>query len=161
DNVVISPGPGRPERSRDFGVCQQVLLEARVPVLGVCLGHQGLGYIYGGTIIHAPEVMHGRLSAIYHDNSLLFKCIPQKFMAVRYHSLIVADKLPSCLKKIAWTEEGIIMGLSHRELPLWGVQFHPESICTDEGWQLLQNFRDITYQFCLKKHYTTSVSHSV
>jgi len=150
DNVVISPGPGRPEKQSDFGVCRQVIENVDVPLLGVCLGHQGLGYLFGGTVIHAPEVRHGRLSKIYHNGSELFQDIPSSFSVVRYHSLLVADKLPDCLEKIAWTEEGLVMGLRHRELPFWGVQFHPESICTEYGQTLLENFRDITLQFTAK-----------
>ncbi|MBD2530234.1 aminodeoxychorismate synthase component I [Nostoc flagelliforme FACHB-838] len=147
DNIVISPGPGRPERSKDFGVCQQIIENVDVPLLGVCLGHQGLGYLHGGRVVHAPEVRHGRLSKIYHNNSELFQGIPHQFSVVRYHSLLVADQLPECLEKIAWTEEGLVMGLRHRYLPFWGVQFHPESICTEYGQRLLENFRDITLQF--------------
>lgn len=147
DNIVISPGPGRPDNERDFGICQTVLREATVPVLGVCLGHQGLGVAYGAKVIHAPEVMHGRLSSIYHDSSHLFEGIPQGFRAVRYHSLIVANDLPPSLQKIAWTENGIIMGMRHRERPFWGVQFHPESICTEYGRRLLENFREITRHY--------------
>jgi len=147
DNIVISPGPGRPEKDKDFGVCRLILENPLVPVLGVCLGHQGLGYIYGGKIIHSPQVSHGRISKIYHRNSDLFKGIPSPFSVVRYHSLLVADDLPDCLEKTAWTEEGLVMGLRHRQLPLWGVQFHPESICTEYGRNLLENFRDLTLQF--------------
>ncbi|MBE8970285.1 aminodeoxychorismate synthase component I [Nostocales cyanobacterium LEGE 12452] len=147
DNIVISPGPGRPERSEDFGVCRQIIENVDVPLLGVCLGHQGLGYLHGGRVIHAPEVRHGRLSKIYHNNSELFQGIPNQFSVVRYHSLLVADELPECLEKIAWTEEGLVMGLRHVHLPFWGVQFHPESICTEYGQRLLENFRDITLQF--------------
>jgi para-aminobenzoate synthetase len=144
DNIVISPGPGRPEQSKDFGVCRQALLSATVPVLGVCLGHQGLAHCYGATITYAPEMMHGRLSAVYHNDSALFKHIPQPFNVVRYHSLLVAAQLPDCLETIAWTEDGHVMALCHRDLPRWGVQFHPESICTEYGQQLLQNFHDLT-----------------
>ena len=147
DNIVISPGPGRPENPEDFGICRLVLEKAQVPILGVCLGHQGLGQVYGGKIIHSPEVRHGRISRIYHDRSNLFKNIPNPFSVVRYHSLLVADALPECLEKIAWTEEGLVMALRHRDLPLWGVQFHPESICTEYGRILLENFRDLTLQF--------------
>ncbi|MEH1906280.1 MAG: aminodeoxychorismate synthase component I [Nostoc sp.] len=147
DNIVISPGPGRPERSEDFGICRQIIENVNVPLLGVCLGHQGLGYLHGAKVIHAPEVRHGRLSKIYHNDSKLFQGIPSQFSVVRYHSLIVADQLPECLEKIAWTEEGLVMGLRHRHLPFWGVQFHPESICTEYGQTLLENFRDITLQF--------------
>ena len=150
DNIVISPGPGRPERSEDFGVCRQIIENVDVPLLGVCLGHQGLGYLHGARVIHAPEVRHGRLSKIDHNNSELFQGIPNQFSVVRYHSLLVADELPECLEKIAWTEEGLVMGLRHRHLPFWGVQFHPESICTEYGQKLLENFRDITLQFTEK-----------
>lgn len=152
DNVVISPGPGRPELAKDFGICRELLQNLNnVPLLGVCLGHQGLGYYYGGTVIHAPEVRHGRLSNIYHNNSDLFKDIPSPFWVVRYHSLLVSEKLPSCLEKVAWAEEGLVMGLRHSYYPLWGVQFHPESICTEYGYKLLQNFKGITEEFVEQK----------
>ncbi|MBD2293572.1 aminodeoxychorismate synthase component I [Anabaena sphaerica FACHB-251] len=147
DNVVISPGPGRPEKPEDFGICRQVLENINVPVLGVCLGHQGLGYFYGGKIIHAPEIKHGRLSEVYHHNCQLFQGLPKSFLAVCYNSLIVADDIPDCLEKIAWTPEGVVMGLRHRHLPFWGVQFHPESISTEYGRQILENFRNITARF--------------
>jgi para-aminobenzoate synthetase len=146
DNVVISPGPGRPEHDKDFGVCKDAIEAAEVPLLGVCLGHQGLAYLCGGTVVHAPEVMHGRLSAVFHDGSPLYADIDQGFQAVRYHSLCVAEPLPECLEVAAWTQDGVVMGISHRERPLWGVQFHPESICTNDGRQLIQNFRDLTEQ---------------
>jgi para-aminobenzoate synthetase len=146
DNIVISPGPGRPERTKDFGVCKDAIEAAEVPLLGVCLGHQGLAHLCGGTVVHAPEVMHGRLSAVFHDESPLYSSIPQGFQVVRYHSLCAAQPLPECLEVTAWTSDGVVMGLAHRERPLWGVQFHPESICTNDGRQLVQNFRDMTEQ---------------
>ncbi|MEZ0293480.1 MAG: aminodeoxychorismate synthase component I [Solirubrobacteraceae bacterium] len=144
DNVVISPGPGRPEHRRDVGVSLDVLQRAEVPVLGVCLGHQALAHVAGGAIDHAPTVMHGRLSEIQHDGYGLFAGIPQGFAAVRYHSLAVGA-VPATLRVTAWTPEEVVMGLAHRSRPLWGVQFHPESISTEHGGALLRNFRDLTY----------------
>ena len=143
DNVVISPGPGRPEHARDVGVSLAALNRAEVPVLGVCLGHQALAHVAGGTVEHAPEVMHGRLSPIHHDGSGLFAGIPQGFLAVRYHSLVVGT-VPGELRVSAWTPDGVIMGLEHRARPLFGVQFHPESVSTRNGRRLLENFRDLT-----------------
>ncbi|MEI6331516.1 MAG: aminodeoxychorismate synthase component I [Pseudanabaena sp. ELA645] len=147
DNIVISPGPGRPEKSKDFGICRQMIQNAQVPLLGVCLGHQGLGYGYGGKVIYAPEVRHGRLSEVYHTGTDLFAGIPSPFSVVRYHSLLVADDLPDCLEKTAWTDDNLIMGIRHRSFPMWGVQFHPESICTEYGHTLFQNFKEITQRF--------------
>jgi para-aminobenzoate synthetase len=143
DNIVISPGPGRPEHARDVGVSLEALRKATVPMLGVCLGHQALALVSGGAIQHAPEVMHGRLSEIHHDGRGVFAGIPQGFAAVRYHSLAVAAVPPS-LRVTAWTPDDVVMGLEHRERPLWGVQFHPESISTEHGATLLRNFRDLT-----------------
>ncbi|HKG03510.1 MAG TPA: aminodeoxychorismate synthase component I [Conexibacter sp.] len=144
DNVVVSPGPGRPDREEDFGVCARAIVEAEVPLLGVCLGHQGLGLASGGTVVHAPEVMHGRLSAVLHEESPLFAGIPREFQAVRYHSLCVQTPLPDELEPIAWTSDGVLMAVAHRTRPRWGVQFHPESISTEYGRKLLANFRDLT-----------------
>jgi para-aminobenzoate synthetase len=144
DNILISPGPGNPERHEDFGVCAQAIANAEVPLLGVCLGHQGLSWVNGGRVVHAPEVMHGRLSAVLHEDSPLFAGIPREFQAVRYHSLCVEQPLPDDLEPIAWTSDGVLMAVAHRQRPIWGVQFHPESICTDYGRQLLANFRDLT-----------------
>jgi para-aminobenzoate synthetase len=143
DNVVISPGPGRPERARDAGVSLDALCRAEVPVLGVCLGHQALAHVAGGTVVHAPEVMHGRLSPIQHDESALYAGIPQDFLAVRYHSLVVGA-VPAELRVSAWTPDGVVMGLEHRARPLFGVQFHPESVSTRHGRRLIENFRDLT-----------------
>ena len=122
DNIVISPGPGRPDCERDFGVCADVLRQLDIPTLGVCLGCQGLGSVFGATIARAPEPMHGRISTIHHNGSELFRSIPPAFRAVRYHSLIVVDGLPEVLEKIAWTDDGLIMALRHRTRPLWGAR---------------------------------------
>ncbi|HIK30230.1 MAG TPA: aminodeoxychorismate synthase [Oscillatoriales cyanobacterium M59_W2019_021] len=154
DNIILSPGPGHPSHDRDFGICRQVILEANIPLLGVCLGHQGIGYFYGGTVEKAPQVMHGRSSEIYHDNSPLFHNIPSPFKAVRYHSLIVRNPLPRNLQETAQTVDGLVMALQHREKPFWGVQFHPESICTEYGQQLITNFRELTLQFWKKQNRT-------
>jgi para-aminobenzoate synthetase len=143
DNIVISPGPGRPEHPRDVGLSLDALRRAAVPVLGVCLGHQALAYVAGGTVEHAPEVMHGRLSRIRHDATGLFAGVPQDFLAVRYHSLVVGA-VPDELRVTAWTADGVIMGLAHRARPLHGVQFHPESVSTRHGRALLENFRALT-----------------
>ncbi len=144
DNIVISPGPGSPDDEGDFGVCADAIRKASVPLLGVCLGHQGLCWAHGGRVIGAPEVMHGRISAVLHDGSPLFASIPREFQAVRYHSLCVEQPLPEELAPIARTSDGVVMAVAHRTLPQWGVQFHPESICTEHGRQLLANFRDMT-----------------
>lgn len=144
DNVVVSPGPGRPDREADFGVCGAAIEQAGVPLLGVCLGHQGLGWKSGAQVVHAPEPMHGRVSAVLHEDSPLFAGIPREFQAVRYHSLCVQQPLPEELEPIAWTSDGILMAVAHRTRPRWGVQFHPESISTEYGRKLLANFRDLT-----------------
>lgn len=147
DNVVISPGPGRPERNDDFGICRRAIEEMQVPLLGVCLGHQGLGHVYGAKVVLAPEPIHGRTSAVHHDGSALFAGIPQGTEVVRYHSLMLAAGLPEHLEELAWTPDGIIMAIRHRTRPLWGVQFHPESIGTEHGARLLTNFRDMTHAY--------------
>ncbi len=139
DAIVISPGPGRPERWHDFGVCSDILRSSDIPVLGVCLGHQGLGHLLNGSVRSAPMVMHGRLSEVSHDDSGLFAGIPQGFSVVRYHSLAVAD-LGSQGRVTAWTDEGVVMGIEHTSRPMWGVQFHPESVATEHGRKLVENF---------------------
>ncbi len=142
DKVVISPGPGRPENSGISVETIKVLgAEMSIPVLGVCLGHQSLAYLYGGEIVLAPEVMHGKISEITHDNSALFYEIESPFKATRYHSLIVERQtLPECLKITAESADGLIMGLSHETYPLHSVQFHPESLFTEVGLRILNNF---------------------
>ncbi len=138
--IVLSPGPGRPERWHDFGVCADILRSSEVPVLGVCLGHQGLGYLLNGMVVGAPTVMHGRLSAVKHDGGGLFAGIPQDFSVVRYHSLAVTDDLGPEGRVTAWTDTGVVMGIEHRRRPMWGVQFHPESVATEHGRRLFENF---------------------
>lgn len=145
DNIILSPGPGSPNSEADFGICQRIIDEIDVPILGICLGHQGLCAHEGVDIVHAPEAMHGRVSQIRHDSDdPLFNHIPEQWRVTRYHSLIVEDKLPAHLRVLARSEEGIIMAVRHTKKPFWGVQFHPESIASDYGEQLLQNFADIT-----------------
>jgi anthranilate synthase component II len=141
EKIVISPGPGRPE---DAGISVQVIKElgGKIPILGVCLGHQGIGYAFGGKIINAKRLMHGKTSKIEHNNQNVFKGLPKHFEATRYHSLVIDKKsLPSCLEATAWTtDDKEIMGIAHKTLPIWGVQFHPESILTKAGKDLLANF---------------------
>lgn len=143
DNIVISPGPGRPERAQDFGVSACAICEAGLPVLGVCLGHQGIAHLFGGKVGHAPKPMHGRLSSVYHSRLDIFAGLPSPFSVVRYHSLAVTSLGPD-LEALAWAEDGVLMGLRSRGAPVWGVQFHPESICCQYGRELLANFRDLT-----------------
>ena len=141
--ILISPGPGRP---RDAGISEDVVREfgAKTPILGVCLGHQAIGEIFGGRIVSAKSLMHGKTSMIYHDGTGVFKNIPNPFEATRYHSLLVDRKtLPSCLKITAETKTKEIMGLKHKSYPIYGVQFHPESILTLEGKKILKNFLDM------------------
>ncbi|MGA2774564.1 MAG: aminodeoxychorismate/anthranilate synthase component II [Candidatus Omnitrophota bacterium] len=140
EKIVISPGPGRPE---DAGISCELIGEfaGKIPILGVCLGHQAIGYVFGGRIINARNLMHGKTSLIYHTGETIFKGIPNPFEATRYHSLLVDSKnLPACLKVIAWTKNKEIMGLKHKSYPLWGVQFHPESVLTKSGMDILANF---------------------
>jgi len=142
--IVISPGPCSPAEA---GISVELIqkLSDRIPMLGVCLGHQSIGHAFGGKVIRAPELMHGKTSMIHHDDSGVFKGLSNPFIATRYHSLIVErDSLPDCLRVNAWLDDGMIMGLEHRERPLRGVQFHPESILTVEGKRLLQNFLNLS-----------------
>jgi anthranilate synthase/aminodeoxychorismate synthase-like glutamine amidotransferase len=140
ERIVISPGPGVPRRAgitipvvREFAGC--------IPILGVCLGHQAIGEAFGGRVIRAPEIMHGKVSAIHHDGKTIFRGLPQGFAATRYHSLIVERKsLPCTLEISAETDDGTIMALRHRKMKVEGVQFHPESVLTEVGLQLLRNF---------------------
>jgi anthranilate synthase/aminodeoxychorismate synthase-like glutamine amidotransferase len=140
ERIVISPGPGRPE---DAGISNKMILKfgERIPILGVCLGHQCIGQAYGAVIDHAGEIKHGKTSFIYHDGRGVFKGIASPFPAVRYHSLAIKRySLPACLEMSAWTKNDIIMGVRHRQYPVEGVQFHPESIMTKEGKEILKNF---------------------
>ncbi len=140
ERIVISPGPGSP---KDAGVSNAVIrtFGATIPTLGVCLGHQCMGEVYGGKVVLAGRIMHGKTSDIYHRNDLLFRGLENPFPATRYHSLLVErQSLPDCLKVTAWTDEDEIMGLSHKEHPVVGVQFHPESILTQAGKKILRNF---------------------
>ncbi len=144
EGIVISPGPGRPEAA---GLCPAVLREfaPTVPMLGVCLGHQALGQIYGGQIVRAETLMHGKTSEIYHNQQGVFQDLPMPFRATRYHSLIIdRATCPACLTITGWTDDNTIMGVQHRDYPwVQGVQFHPESILTPQGKHLLQNFLTI------------------
>src|SRR3989338_7638600 len=140
DKIVISPGPCDPEKA---GVSVDVIktFAGKIPILGVCLGHQSIGYAYGAKIVRAKRLMHGKTSVIYHDGKTIFKNVPNPFEATRYHSLLVEKKtLPKILSKIARTKDDEIMAIKHKKLPLWGVQFHPESILTKEGKHILKNF---------------------
>jgi anthranilate synthase component 2 len=141
--VVMSPGPCDPDRA---GICLELVRRAagRIPLLGVCLGHQAIGQAFGGKVVRAPTVMHGKLSPVRHNGTGLFRDLPNPFEATRYHSLTVErESLPDCLEITAETDEGVILGLSHRELPVHGVQFHPESIASEQGHALLKNFLEI------------------
>jgi len=140
ERIVISPGPGYP---KDAGISISVIKEfsGKIPILGVCLGHQAIGEAFGGKIVQAKRFMHGKTSPIHHDGKTIFKGLPDPFTATRYHSLLVErSSLPECLEISAWTDENEIMGIRHKEFKVEGIQFHPESILTSEGKKLLGNF---------------------
>jgi len=146
DGLLISPGPGEP---RNAGITEPAIraLAGKVPVLGVCLGHQGLAEVYGGKVIRAQRLMHGKTSPILHRGRGLFSGLDNPFEATRYHSLIVErESLPECFELTAWTPEGEIMGLKHKEHETWGVQFHPESVLTRQGMKLIENFLTLCRQ---------------
>jgi anthranilate synthase/aminodeoxychorismate synthase-like glutamine amidotransferase len=141
--IVLSPGPCTPNEA---GICLDLISQAagKLPIFGVCLGHQAIGQAFGGDVIRAPEPVHGKTSPVHHANSDVFAGLPDPFTATRYHSLIVdAQTLPDTLEPTAWTEDKIIMGMRHKTLPIFGVQFHPESIATSHGHEILSNFLDI------------------
>ena len=142
--LVVSPGPCTPN---DAGISVDVIkhFAGKLPILGVCLGHQSIGQAFGGKVVRADRLMHGKTSLVFHDNRELFVGLPDPFDATRYHSLLVErSSLPECLEITAWTAEGEIMGMRHRDLPVWGMQFHPESILTVSGMDMLKNFLEMT-----------------
>ncbi|HIJ63938.1 MAG TPA: aminodeoxychorismate/anthranilate synthase component II [Rhodospirillaceae bacterium] len=144
EGIVISPGPCDPDRA---GICLELIAKAagRIPILGVCLGHQAIGQAFGGRVVRAPQPVHGKTSDIHHVGAGLFAGLPTPFRATRYHSLVVdRPSLPACLEATAWTDDGLVMGLAHRSLNLHGVQFHPESIASEHGHLLLGNFLALT-----------------
>jgi len=146
DKIVISPGPGVPSKA---GISMEVIRKCtgRIPILGVCLGHQAIGEVFGGRVIRASRLMHGKTSLIYHDSRTIFQNLPNPFEATRYHSLIVEwESIPDCLEVSAWTEEKEIMGIRHKQHRIEGIQFHPESILTREGKRLLKHFLDFAKQ---------------
>lgn len=149
DGIIISPGPGNPSNPRDFGVCTEILrtLSHDIPTLGICLGHQGIGHIYGAEITHAGKVMHGKTSKIKHDGRGVFQGLPNPIEGVRYHSLVVRrEGLPDDLEVTATSlDDDEIMGIKHREYPIFGVQFHPESIKTVHGMRIIKNLVDMIY----------------
>ena len=147
DRIVISPGPCSPEEA---GISVATILEyaGKIPLLGVCLGHQSIGAAFGGKVVRSVSLMHGKTSPIHHDGKELFSGLPNPFNATRYHSLVVErNSLPDCLEVTAWVDNDEIMGLRHKELPVWGVQFHPESILTEGGMALLYNFIKLSRQY--------------
>jgi para-aminobenzoate synthetase len=146
DAIVLSPGPGHPSRWHDFGVCRDILRHSEVPVFGICLGHQGIGNLLEGTVNRAPMAMHGRLSRVMHEGKGLFKDVPQGFSVVRYHSLAITTPPGPEGHVVAWAEDGVVMGVEHTKRPIWGVQFHPESISTEYGLKIAENFFEMAAQ---------------
>jgi para-aminobenzoate synthetase len=151
DAIVLSPGPGRPERWHDFGVCRDILRYSEVPVFGICLGHQGIANLLHGGVNRAPMAMHGRLSRINHDGTGLFEGVPQDFEVVRYHSLAITSPMGPEGHETAWADDGVVMGIEHMTRPMWGVQFHPESVATEHGRKIAENF----YALAERHHPTT------
>ncbi|HET9677958.1 MAG TPA: chorismate-binding protein, partial [Solirubrobacterales bacterium] len=143
DAIVLSPGPGHPSRWHDFGVCRDILRYSEVPVFGICLGHQGIGNLLEGTVNRAPMAMHGRLSRVMHEGKGLFKDVPQGFSVVRYHSLAITTPPGPEGSIVAWSDDGVVMGVEHTKRPIWGVQFHPESISTQYGLKIAENFFEL------------------
>ncbi len=146
DRILISPGPGRPV---DAGITEPLIKELghKKPIWGVCLGHQAIGEVFGGKVIHAPKLMHGKTSSIDHDGKSVFRNIPDNFTATRYHSLVLdPDQIPNELEVSARSDDSVIMGLRHREYPLEGIQFHPESILTKEGPKIVKNWLELEYE---------------
>ena len=159
DGIIVSPGPGRPEIEADFGISRQAILQSEVPVLGVCLGHQGIGHLFGARVVHAPTPVHGRQSTIHHNSRGIFGGIPSPIKVARYHSLVVdRSTLPDELVPEAETDEGILMALQHRTRPIWGIQFHPESIATEFGKRMIGNFLTLTKEWGLVDYAAKSLS---
>ncbi len=148
DAIVLSPGPGRPERWHDFGVCRDILRYSEIPVLGICLGHQGIGNLLEGGVSSAPMAMHGRLSHVRHSDTGIFEGIPQDFSVVRYHSLAITGPPGPEGNVTAWADDGVVMGVEHTNRPIWGVQFHPESIATEHGRAIAENFYAMASRLC-------------
>ncbi|HYQ79063.1 MAG TPA: aminodeoxychorismate synthase component I [Solirubrobacterales bacterium] len=147
DAIVLSPGPGHPSRWHDFGVCRDILAKSEVPVFGICLGHQGIGNLLEGTVNRAPMAMHGRLSRVMHEGKGLFKDVPQGFSVVRYHSLAITSPPGPDGSIVAWSDDGVVMGVEHTKRPIWGVQFHPESISTEYGLKIAENFFELAASY--------------
>ncbi|MBT1278869.1 aminodeoxychorismate/anthranilate synthase component II [Thermoanaerobacter sp. CM-CNRG TB177] len=145
EKIILSPGPGRPENA---GICVDVIksLGDKIPILGICLGHQAIGYAYGAKIVKANKIMHGKTSLVFHKGEEIFKDIKNPIEAMRYHSLVIdRQTLPRDLEITAYTEEGVIMGVRHKMYPVYGLQFHPESILTEQGKEILRNFLEVRY----------------